>query len=108
MITGTIVLTPFPFAELSNIKVRPAVLVFTTNDKYKDLALCAISSVVPSKVGTFEILVQPDDTNKLRVPSTIKVDRIMTLKKENVIAQLGLLSGPQLTEFRTKFKRLVD
>jgi mRNA interferase MazF len=108
MTTGTIVLIPFPFAELSNVKVRPAILISTTKDKYKDLILCAISSVVPVRVGAFEIALQPDDSNKLRVPSIIKVDRIVTLKKEDVITQLGQLSGIQLDEFKRKFKQLVD
>ncbi len=45
MNTGTIVLIPFPFAELTNIKVRPALIISTTKDKYQDLILSAISSV---------------------------------------------------------------
>jgi len=53
MNTGTIVLIPFPFAELTNIKVRPALVVSATKDKYRDLILCAISSVVPAVPGSF-------------------------------------------------------
>ena len=108
MTTGTIVLIPFPFAELSNVKVRPAVVVSSTKDKYKDLILCAISSVVPEKISAFEISLQPNKANKLRVPSIIKVDRIVTLKKEDVIASLGTLSDPETIHFKEKFKQLVD
>ncbi len=43
MKTGDIVLLPFPFAELTNTKVRPTVVVCETKDKYKDLVVCAIS-----------------------------------------------------------------
>jgi hypothetical protein len=59
MRTGNIVLIPFPFAELTNIKVRPAVVVATTRDKFSDLILCAISSVVPNEVNSFEIPLSP-------------------------------------------------
>ena len=48
MTIGSIVLIPFPFSELTNIKVRPAFIVCTTKDKYQDLIMCAISSVVPN------------------------------------------------------------
>jgi hypothetical protein len=60
MKTGDIVLIPFPFAELTNRKVRPAVVVCETKDIFKDLVLCAISSVVPSKLTENEILLKVD------------------------------------------------
>ena len=108
MKTGDIVLVPFPFAELSNLKLRPAVVVCTTSDKYKDLVVCAISSVVPLKLSTKEILLTPNKITKLRVPSVIKTDRIVTLKAENVVVELGRLSASELTIFKTVFKSLVD
>jgi mRNA-degrading endonuclease toxin of MazEF toxin-antitoxin module len=108
MNTGTIVLIPFPFAELINIKVRPALVVTTTNDKYEDLILCAISSVIPPKANLFEMILQPNKTNNLRMSSVIKIDRIVTLKKEDVITQLGTLQPLELDLFKQKFKQLVD
>ncbi len=33
MKTGDIVIIPFPFAELTNIKARPAVVIAETKDK---------------------------------------------------------------------------
>ncbi len=108
MKTGVIVLIPFPFAELTNIKVRPALLVTTTKDKYKDLILCAISSVVPSTLNEFEVLLQPNSINNLRVPSIIKIDRILTLKNENVIKILGNISRSENVQFIELFKKLVS
>ena len=35
MQTGDIILIPFPFAELTNIKVRPAVIATITKDRFK-------------------------------------------------------------------------
>ena len=108
MITGTIVLIPFPFAELSNVKVRPALVVCETKDKYGDLILCAISSVLPVTFSSFEIAIHPNQLNKLRVPSVLKVDRIVTLKKEAVITTLGTLSDSEINLFKIKFKDLVS
>jgi mRNA interferase MazF len=66
MIAGDIVLLPFPFAELTNVKVRPAVIIGTTADKYKDVIVAAISSVVPESLNKNEILIESDFINGLR------------------------------------------
>jgi len=89
---GDIILIPFPFAELTNKKVRPAVIIAETVDKYKDLVVSAISSVVPSKISQREIILNPNKINNLRAESVIKVDRIVTLKRDDKIADLGKLS----------------
>jgi mRNA interferase MazF len=107
MKTGDIVLIPFPFAELTNVKLRPAMVVCITKDKYEDLVLCAISSVVPAKLGDNELMLNPDKNNKLRVPSVLKIDRIVTLKKEDKVADLGRIVGKELDLFVQKFKALV-
>jgi mRNA interferase MazF len=108
MKTGDIILVPYPFAELSNVKVRPAVVITTTKDKYQDIIVSAISSVLHGKTGNFEILLKPNKTNNLRTISIIKVDRIVTLKEEDVITVLGKLSLSELKIFQRKFKALID
>lgn len=97
---GDIILIPFPFAELTNKKVRPAVVLTVTDDKYKDIVVSAISSVVPVNISKREIFLKPNKTNNLRVESIIKVDRIVTLKREDKIADLGKLSASELLMFK--------
>jgi mRNA interferase MazF len=108
MKTGDVILIPFPFAELTNRKVRPAVVVCETKDSYKDLVLCAISSVVPAKFTENEMLLLVDHVNGLRKESILKVDRIVTAKEKDIIAQIGKLSDSDLEKFKEKFKNLVD
>lgn len=86
MKTGNIVLLPFPFAELINKKVRPTVVVCKTQDKYQDLVVCSISSVIPKNLSKHEMLLQTDKNNNLRADSVIKVDRVFTAKQQDVIA----------------------
>jgi DMSO/TMAO reductase YedYZ molybdopterin-dependent catalytic subunit len=59
MTIGQIILIPFPFAEFNQKKVRPAVVITETADKYKDVVVSAISSVVPSKTSSREFIVLP-------------------------------------------------
>ncbi len=108
MNTGDIILLPFPFAELNNKKVRPGVFVCETADKYKDVVVCAISSVIPTLPGANEILLRPDRANMLRSDSVIRIDRIVTVKSRDVIARIGKLDDATLEAFREKFRRLVD
>lgn len=105
---GQIVLVPFPFAEHTHKKVRPAVVIAETADKYKDLVVSAISSVVPVSLSKREILVQSSQSNKLRSNSIIKVDRIITIKRDDIIAQLGILSSAESELYRTTLIEMVS
>lgn len=107
MKTGDIVLIPFPFAEFTNRKVRPASVVCETKDEYKDLVLCAISSVVSSKLNANEMLLSIDKINGLRKDSILKIDRIVTAKERDIIARIGKLNDSDLKQFKEKFKNLV-
>ena len=107
MKTGNIILVPFPFSGLTNIKVRPAVVISTTKDKYEDVIVSAISSVIPDSISANEIIIESNSINNLRVKSVLKVDRIVTIKKESVIAMIGSLSENELNLFKSVFKDLV-
>jgi mRNA interferase MazF len=108
MKTGEIILIPFPFAELTNKKVRPAIVICETKDFYKDLVICAISSVVPKNLTANEMLLKIDSTNNLRANSVAKIDQIVTAKRSDVIAGLGKLSETDLESFKKKFIKLID
>jgi mRNA interferase MazF len=104
---GDIILVPFPYAEMTNKKVRPAVVIAETFDQYKDIVLSAISSIIPHELSETEILLKPNETNNLRVDSVIKVDRIVTLKKEDIIANLGKLSLKERVKYKKIFQGLI-
>ncbi len=108
MKTGDVILVPFPFAELTNKKVRPAVVVCETKDIYRDVVVCAISSVMPASLTDNEFYVTPDPSNNLRVKSVVKVDRIVSVKSHDVIAVIGSLAPDSLETFFEKFRALVD
>ena len=106
MQTGDIVLVPFPFAELTQLKARPAVVVAETADRYRDIIVAAISSVVPPTLSKNECTLQPSAKNGLRVESVIKVDRLVTTKTEKVIARIGELSMVDIDRFLSIFHAL--
>ncbi|MBX3291151.1 MAG: type II toxin-antitoxin system PemK/MazF family toxin [Acidobacteria bacterium] len=108
MKTGDIVLTPFPFTDLTQRKVRPAVVVCETADKYRDVVLCAISSVVPPQPSRNEHVIKADAQNGLRKESVVKVDRIVTAKIGDVITQIGAMSQNDLVRLKSIFQKLIE
>lgn len=108
MIFGDIVLIPFPFSELTDIKARPALVLAHTKDKFKDVIVCAISSVVPSVLTKNEIILLPSSDNKLKVKSVLKMDRIVTLKKESIITTLGKLDNETIIKTKSIFCAIID
>ena len=108
MQTGDVILIPFPFSDLNQAKLRPAVLVCETSDGYMDLVLAAITSVLHDPMFSNEILLKASETNGLRVDSILRCDRIMTLRRESAYLKIGRLEDPDLQAFKTVFKNLVD
>ena len=108
MKTGDIILIPFPFTNLTTSKARPAVIVTITKDYYKDVVIAAISSVLPNQLTDNEMIIQPSTSNKLKVKSVLKIDRLATVKQVDMIAPLGKLNASELNVFQAIFKKLVD
>ena len=106
MKTGEIVLIPFPFAELTNVKARPSVIIAETDDRYKDIIVAAISSVVPARISKNELILEPSSANGLRVRSIVKVDRLVTTKRKNIIVELGFLSGAEIEKLVSIFRAM--
>ncbi len=108
MKTGDIILVPFPFADFTQRKVRPCVVICETKDKFRDIVVAAVSSVVPAELNENDILLTPDKVNNLRTTSVLKVDRIVTIKQDDIIAKLGQLDNVLLKLFLEKFKNLAQ
>ena len=105
---GDIVLIPFPFSEFTQTKLRPAAVITETSDKYKDIVVSAISSVVPDKLTEREFVVPIGIKNKLRLISVVKTDRIVTVKRENIVAQLGQLNEAELNKFKSILLEMIN
>ena len=99
---GTVVLTPFPFTDLSGAKVRPAVVVSRSDRPGDDVILAFVSSVVPSRSLPTDLVVDPSRPNfretGLKVPSIVKCDKLATVQRQIILGELGQLSATLLRE----------
>lgn len=82
---GTIVLTPFPYTDLSTIKRRPAVIISSSKKQGNDVVLAFISSKIDTCLQETDLLLdqtQPDfKKTGLKKTSVIKLDKIVTVEK---------------------------
>lgn len=94
---GTIVLTKFPFTDLSSAKRRPAVVLSAENATDPDVIMAFISSVIPAVVTPTDFVLDiahPDfGQTGLTKPSVFKMDKLATLDKSIFTGELGEVSA---------------
>lgn len=100
---GSIVFVSFPFIDLSDSKLRPALVVSRDNDRRADLVLAFITS--RSHAGTLpdSFPMVPSPSNGLKVPSAVRFDKLVTLDKRLVVGELGNADPDWLTAARSAF-----
>ncbi|MBD2184067.1 type II toxin-antitoxin system PemK/MazF family toxin [Planktothrix sp. FACHB-1355] len=111
MTKGKIVLVPFPFDDLSATKVRPAVCLTNPIGPYNHIILAFITSKIPSDLLETDIVLDtthPDfAASGLHTASTIRLDRLMTVRKSVVQRELGQLSSDTQVQIADKLCKLL-
>lgn len=98
---GAIVLTEFPFTDLSSAKRRPALVISTDNARRTDLIVAYISSVPRTEPDAVPI--GPTRTNG---PSVVRFDKIATVEKRIIAGRIGTAEPDWLRRCRNKFFRV--
>jgi len=95
---GDVVLTRFPFTDLSGASLRPAILV-SPGLIGQEVILAAISSVVRGSLAPMDLLVDAAHPEfaltGLRVTSVIRTHQAACVERSVLVRRLGRL-GPQL------------
>ncbi len=84
---GAIVLTDFPFTDLTAAKRRPALVISTDNDRRTDVVVAYITSVPRTEADAVPIAPTPE--TGLKVPSMVRFDKIATISKDIIAGRLG-------------------
>ena len=99
---GRIVLVPFPFDDLSGVKVRPAVCVTEAVTVHRHVVIAYVSSVVPPQLLASDLVLDPADPDfrqsGLQVRSVVRLHRLATVRTRLFIRQLGELSSRHLAQ----------
>ncbi|MCR4334176.1 MAG: type II toxin-antitoxin system PemK/MazF family toxin [Patescibacteria group bacterium] len=105
MSKGTIILTPFPFTDLSGNKVRPALVLHNQKDG-EDCIVAFISSIKNKKSIIHDIPVIATKNNGFKINSTIKISKIATLQKTIILGEIGNLESSIMTKVDNALKNI--
>ena len=107
-----IVIVPFPFDDLSSQKVRPAVCLTDEIQPYGHIILAFITSKVSATPSNTDFVIDSKSADfaqtGLKVSSTVRLHRLMTVSKQIIKRELGELSNNQQTEIENRLRKLFE
>lgn len=110
MTKGKVVLVPFPFDDLSSTKVRPAVCLTEPIGTHRHIILAFITSQIPSELLETDLVIEPKEADfegtGLRVSSTLRLHRLMTVTTSIIRRELGTLSVGMQRMVEEKLQKL--
>ena len=105
-----IVLVPFPFDDLSSQKVRPAICLTDEIRPFSHIVLAFITSRIFADTSDTDFVIHANGANfaqtGLKVSSTIRLHRLMTVSKAIIRRELGELSENEHEEIKNRLRKL--
>jgi mRNA interferase MazF len=105
---GTIVLTIFPFTDLTTVKRRPALIVSNPEQNKEDVIVAFISTIVPERLSptdlVFDACQKEFAASGLKKKSVFRLDKLATLKKSIFTGELGSVGQETLHQENEKLK----
>lgn len=105
-----VVLVPFPFDDLSAVKVRPAVCLTEPIGLHNHIVIAFITSQTPAKPLETDLMIDssmPGFTGTgLKANSTVQIHRLMTVSKSFLLRELGVLPVSMQRDIRTRLQKL--
>jgi mRNA interferase MazF len=86
---GSIVLTRFPFTDLTGDKLRPALVISRDNAQHSDLVLAFITSKPHAAQMRDATAIQPSAANGLKAPSWVRFDKVASLEIRVIAGKIG-------------------
>lgn len=112
MVKHSIVLVPFPFDDLSSIKVRPALCLTAEIGKYNHVIIAFISSKIPEHQIDSDLIINQGSSDwegtGLIVDSVIRLHKLVTIPKSLIKRKLGGINKSLRVEINLKLKKLFD
>jgi mRNA interferase MazF len=110
MTKGKVVLVPFPFDDLSTTKARPAVCLTDPIGLYHHVILAFITSRIPTDLLDTDLVLDVSHADfastGLRLSSTLRLHRLMTVTTSLIQRELGALSPGMQSEVANRLRQL--
>jgi len=106
---GDILIVPFPFSDLSNVRYRPVLVLSNNSDNLfsEDIITCGITSNL--KDTRHSVLVDNSSLEEGDIPakSRIKIDKLFTLEKNIVKKKIGRINKETFEKVKKEFYGLI-
>lgn len=103
---GEVVVIKYPFSDLSQSKLRPALLLGKLPGEHDDWLVCMISSRTRQQVDDFDEVVELDDPDfsqsGLKSASVIRIGRLLVVEGKLFPGALGTISTERLQRVRSR------
>ena len=110
MTKGKVVLVPFPFDDLSTTKTRPALCLTDPIGIHRHVVLAFITSTIPADLIETDFVINSTHADfgmtGLRVSSTLRLHRLMTVTTSLIERELGNISSGLQNEIDEKLRKL--
>lgn len=107
---GQLVLTPFPYTDLSGAKLRP-VLLLRRAPHFNDWLVCMVSSrIEQAEAGFDEVLLANDPdfaASGLKAPSVLRLSRLAVLDGALLVGSIGTIDDGRLNNIRQRLARWI-
>lgn len=106
---GDLVLLSYPFSNLEERKVRPALIVSNNlfNNKSDDCILVPLTSVIKSEPYSVVINQEDLEAGRLLKISRIRVDKIFSVEKKLIRLRIGRLNKEIFEKVKQEFLNLI-
>lgn len=85
-------------------KARPLLVLFQDREDY----LMATISTQLQQWGSFDMILKPDTSNRLRATSLIRVSKLSTLSGEIIVKKLGEIDSAQRSQLKDNMQKFVS
>ncbi len=102
-IVGDLVVVPFPFSDLSNLKKRPALVIKVLK---KDIILGQVTHKSYEKSEEVPITNKDLREGNLKLDSYVRLTKIFTFDKSLISYKIGTLKHDKMVEIINKFQEI--
>jgi len=103
---GQVVLFRFPYANHTDAKLRPALLIRQLPGYHDDWLICMISSQLSQKIPSFDELVSMEDSDFIRsglkYTSVIRICRLAVVHKAVLEGTIGEIGTDRLARIKNR------
>ncbi|MEQ1534138.1 MAG: type II toxin-antitoxin system PemK/MazF family toxin [Sideroxydans sp.] len=103
---GQIVLTAFPYTDLSETKLRPVLLLKQASHTFDDWLVCMVSSQIHQADAQLDEVVRTTDKDfiesGLKADSVLRLSRLAVLNGALLVGSIGKIDKQRLTQVKQR------